>query len=235
MSGKIQLCAMKIGVAVIVPLVLMTLLASGGELPIVLVDGLAAEDFKEREDSQSKLLEWAKKEKKSPAPAFHQLSKTSDEPEVRQRCYEILKSLSDQDYLSDGKGFLGITMLAGIVNLPGEEKQRNVVRITNIVKNGPAEKIGLKVGDAITSLDGKVFRNEDVLREFSGAIAAMKPLDEVVIGVKRAGGKVEDLKVILARHPGENLNAFPRNLHLLDERARENHFEMWLKKLDEKG
>ena len=108
-------------------------------------------------------------------------------------------------------------------------------RIANIVKNGPAEKYGLKVGDAITSLDGEVFRNEDVLREFSGAIAAMKPLDEIVIGVKRAGGKVEDLKVILARHPGENLNAFPRNLHLMDERARENHFEMWLKKLDAKG
>ena len=235
MIGKYQLCAMKTGVSSIALLVLMALFASGDELPKVLVTGLGADDFKERENSQKKLLEWATKEKKSPAVAFYQLFKKSEDPEVRQRCYEILKGLSDRDYLKDGKGFLGITMLPDNVVLPGEEKPRAAVKITNIVKNGPAEKFGLKIGDVIIALDGKKFEDGDATKEFSRLITAKKPLDDVLLGLKRLNGKIDEMKVVLAKHPGENLNALRHNLHLLDERARERHFKTWFKMLEDKA
>ena len=223
---------MKTGAAAIALLFCIVVFVNGGELPKALVEGLAAEDFKVREDSQSKLLEWAKTKEESAAPELFKISKTSEEPEVRQRCLDVLKGLSDQDYLKEGKGFLGITMQAEEARLPGKENLVPAVRINSIVKSGPAEKVGLNVGDSIITLNGVAFQGNDVLSEFSGAIGAMKPLNKVVLGIRRANGNVEDVEVVLARHPGENLTVLPQNLHLLDERAREQHFKMWLKELD---
>jgi len=223
---------MKTGAAAIALLFCIMVFVNGGELPKALVEGLAAEDFKVREDSQSKLLEWAKTKEESAAPELFKISKTSEEPEVRQRCLDVLKGLSDQDYLKEGKGFLGITMQAEEARLPGKENLVPAVRINSIVKSGPAEKVGLNVGDSIITLNGVAFQGNDVLSEFSGAIGAMKPLNKVVLGIRRANGNVEDVEVVLARHPGENLTVLPQNLHLLDERAREQHFKMWLKELD---
>jgi len=211
---------MKTGAAAIALLFCIVVFVNGGELPKALVEGLAAEDFKVREDSQSKLLEWAKTKEESAAPELFKISKTSEEPEVRQRCLDVLKGLSDQDYLKEGKGFLGITMQAEEARLPGKENLVPAVRINSIVKSGPAEKVGLNVGDSIITLNGVAFQGNDVLSEFSGAIGAMKPLNKVVLGIRRANGNVEDVEVVLARHPGENLTVLPQNLHLLDERAR---------------
>lgn len=222
---------MKIGVFITALLFYMAPFASSVELPKPLVEGLESEDFKKREASQRELTEWAKAEKKSPAPALYHLFKTSEEPETRKRCYDILKNLSDQDYLSDGQGFIGITMQHDIIDLPGKDKPLAAITITNVVKNSPAEKFGLQVGDAITTLDGKGFENEDVLNEFKGLISAKKPMDEVLLGVKRANGEIDKIKVVLSRNPGANINVFPQNLHLMDERAREQHFEIWLEKL----
>ncbi len=226
---------MKTGVKQVALLVFMALFASGGELPKGLVAGLASDNFKERVESQAKLLNWAANEKKSPAIAFYNLFKISEDPEVRQRCFEILRSLSDQDYLKDGKGFLGITMLPDTVKVPGEEEPRAAVKITNIVKNGPAEKFGLKVGDTIIAIEGENFKTENAPIEFSEKITARKPLDEVLLGLKKVNGDIEEIRVVLAKHPGEDLNAFPHNLHLLDERARERHFEIWLEDLDDEA
>jgi len=226
---------MKTGITCIALLASMALFAYGAGLPEDLVQGLAAEDFKVREASQQKLLDWAKKEDTSPAPELFHVSRTSEDPEIRQRSLDILKGLSDRDYLTDGRGFVGITMLPEIVILPGEENPRPAVRISNIVKNGPAESFGLKVGDTIVALNGVRFKGEDAPTEFSAAIRDMKPLDKVVLGIKRLDGKVEDVEIVLARHPGENLSVFPQNLHLLDERAREQHFETWLKELEKNG
>ncbi len=107
-------------------------------------------------------------------------------------------------------------------------------QITRIVTNGPAEKAGFLVGDLIFSLDGEMFQNEHFLENFRGEIGAKNPLDEVVLGVRRVDGKTEDLRVVLAKHPGEMLNIFPQDHKLLDERAREQHFEIWLDELAKK-
>lgn len=234
-TGNIQLRAMKFGITCIALLVSMALSLYGAGLPKDLLEGLAADDFKERESSQQKLLDWAMKKDTSPAPELFRLSQASEDPEIRQRCLVVLKGLSDRDYLTDGRGFLGITMLPEVVKLPGEENPRSAVRISNIVKNGPAERFGLKAGDTIVALNGVQFKGDDAPTEFSAAISDMKPLDKVVLGIKRLEGKIEEVEIILSRHPGENLSVFPQNLHLLDERAREQHFEMWLKELNKKG
>ncbi len=225
---------MNIRVGCLALLAVTTLFIGAAEPPEELISGLGAEDFQKRETSQRKLLEWASDRVDSSAIVLFRLSRSSDDPEVRQRCYDVLKDLSDQDYLKDGRGFLGITMLPEVADVVGEENPRAVVKITDIIKNGPAEKFGLEVGDAIFAIDGERFAGEDVLKEFSGKITAKSPLDEALLGVKKGNGKVEEVRVVLAKHPGENLDLLPRNLHLLDERARDLHFEEFLKELDKK-
>ena len=226
---------MKNGITTIVLLFSLAFLAYAGEPPQKLVEGLGAEDFKEREISQKLLLEWANTEAKTPAPALFKLSQTSLDPEIRQRCLNVLRSLSDQDYFTHGKGFLGITMQSEAIKLPDQENPQPAIRITNVVKDSPADSSGLQVDDVIIALGGKPFKGEVPDEAFRDAIAAMKPLDEVTLQVRKANGDLEAVKVILTRHPGNDFAGFPQNMRMLDQRARQQHFEMWLKEVGKKG
>ena len=206
------------------------------ELPAKLVEGLGAEDFKERVSSQEQLLEWAKTQNDKHASfALFKLSKESSDPEVRQRCMEVLRGLSDQDYLTHGKGFLGISMSSESVKLPDQEKLQPAIRITRIVKDSPADRSGLVVDDMIIALDGKGLVGDPPHEAFRIDIAAMKPQDKVALRVKRASGEIEIVKVTLTRHPGDDVPGFPQSMELLDERARQQHFELWLKEVEKRG
>ncbi len=226
---------MKNRIASIVFLFPLAHLAQGGDPPQKLVEGLGAEEFKEREAAQKSLLEWANKEANSPAPALFKLSQTSEDPEIRQRCLDILKSLSDQDYFTEGKGFLGITMQSQVIKLPDQENPQPAIAITNVVRDSPADISGLQVGDVIIELGGKPFEGDIPHERFRDAIAEMKPLDEVTLQVRKAEGNIEAVKVILTRHPGNDFAGFPQSMRLLDQRARQQHFEMWLKEVGKKG
>lgn len=208
----------------------MVLTAPAKKPPQDLLDGLASNDFDSREIAHTKLLEWAKSERTSAALLFR-ISKLDDDPEVRLRSRIILKSLSDRDYLREGKGFLGITMEATFLQIDGKEVPQPGVKITHIVKRGPAAIFGLQVGDTIISMDQSLFRKDEILAEFTSAITSKKPLDKVVFEIVR-NGEFQKVEVVLGKHPGVDPNTTAGNLHLLDERARERHFEIWLKKLE---
>ncbi|HTE90602.1 MAG TPA: trypsin-like peptidase domain-containing protein, partial [Terriglobales bacterium] len=60
------------------------------------------------------------------------------------------------------------------------------VTISNVVAGSPAEQAGLKVGDTITSVDGKPVKNGD---ELVGDIAGRKPGAKVSLGLIRNGKK----------------------------------------------
>lgn len=67
--------------------------------------------------------------------------------------------------------------------------REDTVRITNIIKGGPSEKVGLMAGDKIISVDdkpyvGKVVTNEETLHRLKGAKGT-----KVKIGVQRRGEK----------------------------------------------
>lgn len=202
-------------------------------VPEELIRGLLSDDFKEREKSERALLDWSQKDLSKSSREILKLSRTTDEPELRQRSLNVLKEISDLDYLKEGKGFLGITMQPATAKIPEVEEEVDAVRIVSIVRDGPAENFGLQVGDLIVSLNDKYFVEDDVLTEFSGAIGAMPPLAKVILGIKRGDDKLRKIEVILARHPGINLSVLPKNLHLLDEQARQLHFDKWLKNLED--
>jgi serine protease Do len=68
------------------------------------------------------------------------------------------------------------------------------VTISNVVPGSPADSAGLKVGDTITSVDGKEVKNGD---ELVADIAGRKPSSKAKLGFMR-NGKKEDTTVTIA-------------------------------------
>lgn len=220
-----KVCALSAG-----HLLFMAFSAFGGEVPRALVEGLSSESFKDRERSEAELLSWAEKGGKNEISSVYELSENTQDPEVSKRSLKVLKALSDQDYLSDGQGYLGIQMMEEMIALP-EEKPRPCIRVTRVVADSPAEKAGLLVGDLITGLNGNEWNEAGAINQFMLEIADSKPLKTVVLTIKRKNEDLQDLKVVLGRRPVENLSGINQDLELLDERAREEHFNTWLKNL----
>ncbi len=68
------------------------------------------------------------------------------------------------------------------------------VTISNVVAGSPAEQAGLKVGDTITTVDGKPVKNGD---ELVADIASRKPGTKVTLGLIR-NGKKQDATITVA-------------------------------------
>ena len=197
------------------------------EVPRRFIEGLAAEKFASREESQALFLAWALEQKVAPARKIYLLSEKHDDPEVRKRCLEVLRGLSERDYLTEGSGFLGITMNEVQMKLGDDPKGVVLVFITMVLPKSPAEKAGLKEGDGIVSLDGKAFQMNTAVEDFSSRIREKKPTEIVKLKVMRAAGCVDEVKVTLGRHPAPGQSAGGLDLEKADERARQQFFEDW--------
>lgn len=68
------------------------------------------------------------------------------------------------------------------------------VTVSSVTANGPADQAGLKIGDTITSVNGKPVKNGD---ELVSSISAEKPGTKVKIGYER-GGKASEASVTVA-------------------------------------
>jgi serine protease Do len=88
------------------------------------------------------------------------------------------------------------------------------VTISSVTSGGPAEQAGLKVGDTITSVDGKPVSNGDSLVD---EISAHKPGNKVKIGYVREGKQAEtsvtvaDRAKLFAERLGEEENNSPES------------------------
>jgi putative serine protease PepD len=70
-------------------------------------------------------------------------------------------------------------------------------RITQVVSGSPAAKAGLKVGDVVTSFDGKTISNAT---DLTAAVSHAKPGETVNVTVKR-GGSTKQLSLTLGVQP----------------------------------
>src|SRR5271165_953121 len=78
-------------------------------------------------------------------------------------------------------------------SIPDFAEIPNGVRFADIRPGSPAAKAGLKAGDILTEFDGKTIQN---LYDFTYALRAKKPGDEVLVRVLRSGQTIE-AKVLL--------------------------------------
>lgn len=212
--------------------VMLVVSASGEALPSHLLEGLSSEQFQVRESSQLELEKWVDEKGESGVNEVFDIYQKSDDPEVRSRCYRLLRSQSDEDYLNDGKGYLGVQMREEMAVIPGDDKPRYGIRIILVQPGSQAEIGGIKVGDLIVSLDGKKWYNEGAINEFTVTISSYKPRKKILFEVLRQGEEnLIEVPVILGKRPVEDLNMLYYNDPMkLDKDARDKYFEEWLEK-----
>jgi putative serine protease PepD len=87
--------------------------------------------------------------------------------------------------------FLGVTMLP-----------RGSAKIACVVNGSPADSAGLKVGDVITSYDGRAIASYN---DLSAAVAAGKPGEKVTLTVERKGS-TRQVSVTLSSRPSSGNN-----------------------------
>lgn len=207
-------------------LVMALLPADAVELPAKALAGLASQQFRDREIAQVELLAWAR----LTAPAMDELlrqSRLAVDPEVRERCLNVLRILVTEEYLKDGDGYLGIMLKDEVTDVPGEAKPRGVIRVLMVQPDSPAEHAGIRQNDMIVGINGEIW--QDVT--FRANIKKMKPNREVDLKILRDGGWM-NFKVPLGRRPAFADNSFfPGQIYDLEaaERAaKEAYFRHWL-------
>lgn len=202
-----------------------------GDVPENMMQGLRSEVFKTRIENQQHLLEWARKDPKQAAENLYQRSITDEDPEVRSRCHNVLRELITDQYLKDGKGYVGIIM--GALRLPAGEGNRmeERLRVDSVVQGGPADKAGIRVGDLILAVNNKALAAEDVSTAFKDKIQGMRPGDKVILSLQRANEDLE-IPVFLGKlPPGADQRIFgepQQSIEELDRIAREAYIQRWL-------
>ena len=193
------------------------------------IEELGSEEFAIRESAHAELSVWAMKSPQLAIPKFLRLSQEHHDPEVRKRALDILKVLANIDYLSDGQGYLGILMQEEPLDAAQGEKVRFGIRVLDVMNGSPAEQAGVKMGDLIVSLDGIIWEEASAMTKFSEAVAAKKPSVEVSLMVQRAPEGAIGITVKLGKRPVPDLGV-GGDLGLLEQQAKDRHFEKWLKK-----
>lgn len=212
--------------------VILAACAFAETVPNQLLEGLSSEQFKARETSQVELEKWVAEKGAAGVAAVYTVYQESNDPEVRTRCLRVLRIQSDKDYLHDGKGYLGVQLGEEMLELPGESKPRVGMRIAFLMPGGQAEIAGIKVGDVITSMDGKKWYQTGAREELIQTVASYKPLRKVVFEIKRPNeAELIQVPVILGKRPVENLaEMYYRDRNEVEKEARDIHFTEWLKK-----
>lgn len=216
----------------------LAILATGGFLflplraapPPEVLSRLAAESFKEREAAQSGLLDWARRQ---PGPAkdwLFERSRVETDPEVRRRCLDVLRSLVVEDYLKEGKGYVGILMQSIPVQVPGSPNAKFGIRITMVVPESPAAKGGLMAGGVIVGVNDQFWDAPSAEVDFSQWIQSRPPGSKVTLKLLE-NGKTVDRHLELGRRPDDRegvLAGSPEELKRMDQAARERHFQQWM-------
>lgn len=197
------------------------------ELPAKALSGLGSQQFREREMSQAELLDWAREQPASVMDELLRQSRVAGDPEVRERCLNVLRELVTDEYLKEGEGYIGIGLKDEVSDVPGEPNPRGVIRILQVQSDSPAERAGIRQTDLIVGINGEVW-HEALFRE---KVRMMKPNTKVDLKILRDGGLVE-LKVILGRRPlSADSQPFSGRMfdpEAMERAAKEAYFRRWL-------
>jgi predicted metalloprotease with PDZ domain len=163
---------------------------------------LSHQDHSRRRSASQALFAWAKESRKESVAALLDLAAEAQAPEARERVLRVLREMAVAEYHEIGEGYCGIQMsqTSLMVDVPNRGMLASI-SLTFIADSGPAAKAGMKVNDAIVSVDEKVWKEPvnqmEELREIirkKGAGTAIK------LGVMR-GGNYQEFTVQLHRRP----------------------------------
>ena len=201
------------------------------DLPAEPLLNLTSEEFHKRESAQADLLAWARAHPEPAMDALFRHSREAADPEVRERCLDVLRELVNDEYLKEGEGYLGIRMQDELANLPGDPKPRAVIRVIQVVADTAAQHAGIQPNDLIAGLGGLDWPERGASPLFMGKIRQLKPNSKVTLKVSR-NGKLMEVEVTLGRRPfiadPMLLDERPVDLEAAERAAKETYFRRWL-------
>ncbi len=199
-----------------------------GVPPGYLVD-LESTEFSVRERAQTNLLEWGRNQPTRSTVEILKHSQNAADPEVRERCLDVLRVLVGDEYMAEGEGYIGIALSGkdDLVVAPGEKKVRKAVRVTGVMANTPGQQSGILVNDLIIKLEGEIWYEDDATQLFREKIKKMKPTSVASMTILREGELV-DIKVTLRRRPLMADHHQNIDLDASELAAKEAHFQRWL-------
>lgn len=214
---------------VLAPVVSVTAL----ELPADCLVRLKDERFRTREDAQRELLDWSRDRRDGAMSELLRQSRAASDPEVRARCLAVLRDLVAEEYQREGEGYIGVQMLNEFAHVPGEARPRAAIRVAEVLADTAAAAAGLKVGDLIVGLNGKVWHEVPLAIPFGEKVREFKPGDTITLQLLR-DGKVVDQTLKLGRRPAFADLPFPglteEDKQAAEKAAREAHFRRWLER-----
>jgi len=89
-------------------ILLMTVHVSAEQLSKAIFEKMASEEFKVREEGQRELREWAKKNTKTAPEILHDAWKQKVDPELKSRCFDVMRETVLLRRFGPGPGFVGI-------------------------------------------------------------------------------------------------------------------------------
>lgn len=203
------------------------------ELPQVPLSTLKSLRFKEREKAQEDLLKWGRERPEQAKEEFFTQAQIAEDPEVRERCLEILRALVMDEYAKEGEGFVGIAMRDDQKLLPGDPLLRSVIFVTLVQDGSPAHRAGIQINDIIVGLNGQAWHNVEASPAFREVILGTKPGTRVKLQIMR-NEEMLDFNVTLGRkpnHDGQNNLFFNRGAdeaEAIEQAAKEAYFRRWL-------
>lgn len=201
------------------------------EVPRDLLRDLSSDQFEVRDQAYSGLKKWTKENIKTSPELLYTVWVDNKDPEVKTRCYVLMKDAAIHRKFGRGKGFVGIRM----------NRLAEGISVIDVVANTPAQKAGLVVGDVIWGVDQLDFTNlpeqqkkNDILLIFQEYVKSKHPDDVIVLHLLRSGKKI-DKDVILMKRPASIDQGFLGN-NVPDEKDEQDaYFEQWLKGSEKRG
>jgi hypothetical protein len=161
------------------------------------IQELESPEFAVREKAGGKLAKWAEDQPVEARKLLLSHFRSHDDPEVRMRCRELLRSSVLSEHRGRGKGFVGIMMQE--IGIAGGGFG---VRISMVQPDTPAAKAGLRVGDVIEALNGRRWDVPGADMQFRAEVMGLQPGDEATLRIRRRGeAQPLDVGVVLGERP----------------------------------
>lgn len=223
-------------------LFLLVASASAQIVPKEALGKMGSEKFKVREQGYADLKKWASNNTKKSPEALYKTWVNENDPEVKTRCFSVMKEMVILREFGRGPGFVGVRMED--VLLPGpkaDEPGIKGVRIVLVLANTPAERAGLSVGDVVLTIDkvdlnviavgGRLNSPSDI---FVDHIKSKHPGDVITMSILRGGQKLDVNVTLMLRPDDEEIGQEPfwgRQAPVSRKKQGELFFSGWLKKM----
>jgi len=204
-------------------------------IPLGLVEQLESDQYQVRDQAYGQLSKWTKSHLKTAPEQLYEIWNAHEQPEVKTRCYELMKESVISRKFGRGKGFVGILMDVLVAPKLGGEIKKGIL-IAQALPNTPAEKAGLKKGDLILGIDEIDFNHlpkehggADVRTLFQEYVKLKQPDDVIVLHLLRGEKKI-DKKVTLMKRPSFADRGFldDGSAAAKEKLQRESYFKKWL-------